>query len=86
MFLDGLRSETLFGQNWTTRANYVSIGECKDPANVSVAYRHQLRFNISFFDGHVARYEKPDLIWVTNEYVRNWAFWQPGWSDVSVRF
>ena len=86
MFLDGLRSETLFGQNWTTRANYASIGECKDPANVSVAYRHQLHFNISFFDGHVARYEKPDLIWVTNEYVRNWAFWQPGWSDVSVRF
>ncbi|MBS1371147.1 MAG: prepilin-type N-terminal cleavage/methylation domain-containing protein [Lentisphaeria bacterium] len=86
MFLDGLRPETLFGKNRTSRTSYASIGECKDPADTSVAYRHRLNFNISFFDGHVARHEKPDLIWVTNEYVRNWAFWQPGWSDVSVRF
>ena len=84
MFLDGLRDSLLYGNSFVNRNDYLVSGE---NANTATAYRHNSGINYSFFDGHV---DWSDYNWQNwpggNGYTRNWAFWQPGWSDVSVRF
>ena len=86
MFMDGLSSDVLYGADRYGKADYIAVGEKKDPSYPKIAWRHDLNFNISFFDGHVGRHERKNLDWITRLYVENWAFWQPGWKDVTVKF
>ena len=86
MFMDGLSSDVLFGNDRYSKHDYISVGEKKNPSYPKIAWRHDLNFNISFFDGHVGRHERNNLEWITSLYVENWAFWQPRWGDVHVKF
>lgn len=86
MFMDGLSADILFGGDRYLKTDYIAVGEKKDPAYPKIAWRHDLNFNISFFDGHVGRHERNELNWITRLYVENWAFWQPRWGDVHVKF
>ena len=86
MFMDGLAADILYGGDRYSRSDYIAVGEKKDPSYPKIAWRHNLNFNISFFDGHVGKHERNNLDWITRLYVENWAFWQPRWGDVDVRF